>query len=85
MSEGEKFLQFVVQQMVDNPDEVHIEESLDERGVLLSLTVNPADLGRVIGRQGTTAKAIRTLLRALGMKNSARYNLKIVDNGKEAE
>ena len=53
---------------------------IDEKGVLLTLTVNPEDLGRVIGRRGSTAQSLRTLLRALGTKNSARYNLKVVNN-----
>lgn len=67
--------------MVDNPDDVQVERTVDEKGVLLELTVNPDDLGRVIGKQGSTAQSICTLLRALGTRNNARYNLKIVDNG----
>jgi predicted RNA-binding protein YlqC (UPF0109 family) len=58
-----------------------VERSVDEKGVLLELTVDPEDLGRVIGKRGATAQSLRTLLRALGTKNDARYNLKIVDNG----
>ena len=61
------------------PDAVSIERTIDEKGVLLELTVDPEDLGRVIGKRGGTAQSIRTLLRALGTKNDARYNLKIVD------
>jgi predicted RNA-binding protein YlqC (UPF0109 family) len=58
-----------------------VERRIDEKGVLLELTVDPEDLGRVIGKRGATAQSLRTLLRALGTKNDARYNLKIVDNG----
>ena len=80
------FVDFVVRQLVDNPSDVHIERSVDEKGVLLELTVNKADLGRVIGKHGATAQSIRTLLRALGTRNNARYNLKIVDvDEQEAE
>lgn len=77
----EQFIEYIVKTLVGNPDKVKIERSIDERGVLLQLHVDPEDLGRVIGRSGTTAKSIRTLLRALGIKNDARYNLKIVDDG----
>lgn len=75
----EQFIEFIVKALVGNPDKVKINRSIDERGVLLELYVDPEDLGRVIGRNGGTAKSIRTLLRALGVKNDARYNLKIVD------
>jgi len=64
---------------------VQIERTIDEKGVLIELTVNPEDLGRVIGKRGSSAQALRTLLRALGTKNDARYNLKIVDNGEPRE
>lgn len=77
------FLRFVVTQLVDYPDDITIDKTIDERGVLLELGVNPRDVGRVIGKQGVTAQAIRTLLRALGMRNEARYNLKIMDPRKE--
>lgn len=75
------FVEFVVKSLVSNPDAVTIERRIDEKGVLLELTVDPEDLGRVIGKRGATAQSLRTLLRALGTKNEARYNLKIVDNG----
>ena len=65
--------------------DVEVERQIDEKGVLLTLTVNPEDLGRVIGRRGATAQSLRTLLRALGTKNSARYNLKIVNNDNPEE
>lgn len=72
-----QFLEFVVKALVDNQDGVKIGRTVDEMGVLLTLSVDPADMGKVIGRQGNTAKAIRTLLRVVGMKNNARVNLKI--------
>lgn len=72
-----QFLEYVVKSLVDNPNDVKIDRTVDEMGVLLTLTVNPVDMGKVIGRMGNTAKAIRTLLRVVGMKNNARVNLKI--------
>ncbi len=77
----QEFVEFVVKSLVSKPDQVSIERRIDEKGVLLELTVDPEDLGRVIGKRGATAQSLRTLLRALGTKNDARYNLKIVDNG----
>jgi predicted RNA-binding protein YlqC (UPF0109 family) len=71
------FLEMLVKALVDHPDDVKIERKVDEMGVLLSLRVNQQDMGQVVGRQGSTAKAIRTLLRIVGMKNNARVNLKI--------
>ena len=76
----QQFVEYIVKSLVEHPDDVSVEREIDEKGVLLTLTVNPEDLGRVIGRRGGTAQSIRTLLRALGTKNSARYNLKIVNN-----
>ncbi len=82
MSEiDQQFLEYVVKSLVGNPEAVHIDRRVDDKGVLLELTVDPNDLGRVIGKRGVTAQSLRTLLRALGMKNDARYNLKIIDNG----
>lgn len=82
MSEiDQQFVEYVVKSLVSKPDAVHIDRRIDEKGVLLELTVDPEDLGRVIGKRGATAQSLRTLLRALGTKNDARYNLKIVDNG----
>lgn len=75
------YVEAIVKPIVDNPGDVKVERRVDEMGVLLSLEVNPADMGRVIGRQGRTAKAIRTLLRILGAKENARLNLKIVEPG----
>lgn len=77
----QQFIEFVVKSLVNNPDAVQVDRRVDEKGVLLELTVDPEDLGRVIGKRGATAQSLRTLLRALGTKNEARYNLKIVDNG----
>lgn len=77
----EQFVEYIVKSLVSNPDAVKVERTIDEKGVLLELTVDPEDLGRVIGKRGATAQSLRTLLRALGTKNDARYNLKIVDNG----
>jgi predicted RNA-binding protein YlqC (UPF0109 family) len=77
----QQFIEYVVKSLVNNPDAVQVERRIDEKGVLLELTVDPEDLGRVIGKRGGTAQSLRTLLRALGTKNDARYNLKIVDNG----
>ena len=71
------FLEYVVKSLVDNPDDVKVDRRVDEMGVLLSLKVNPANMGQVIGRNGNTAKALRTLLRVVGMKHNARVNLKI--------
>ena len=76
----QQFVEYVVKSLVENPDDVVVERLIDEKGVLLTLTVNPEDLGRVIGKRGGTAQSLRTLLRALGTKNDARYNLKIVNN-----
>ena len=76
-----QFVEYIVKSLVGNPDAVKIARTIDEKGVLLELTVDPEDLGRVIGKRGATAQSLRTLLRALGTKNDARYNLKIVDNG----
>lgn len=79
------FVEFIVKSLVGKPDNVHIERRIDEKGVLLELSVDPEDLGRVIGKRGATAQSIRTLLRALGTKNEARYNLKIIDTAEQDE
>jgi predicted RNA-binding protein YlqC (UPF0109 family) len=73
----QQFLEFLVKSIVDHPDDVKVERKIDEMGVLLSLRVNPKDMGQVVGREGSTAKAIRSLLRIVGVKNNARVNLKI--------
>ena len=81
----QQFVEYIVKSLVEHPDDVAVERLIDEKGVLLSLTVNPEDLGRVIGKRGVTAQSLRTLLRALGTKNDARYNLKIVNNDDQRE
>lgn len=77
MELDQQFLEQVVKAIVDNPDDVKSGRTVDEMGVLLTLDVNPDDMGKIIGRSGNTAKAIRTLLRVVGMKNESRVNLKI--------
>ena len=71
------FLENLVKELVDNPNDVKVDRRVDEMGVLLSLKVNPEDMGQIIGRQGSVARAIRTLVRVVGLKNHARVNLKI--------
>lgn len=77
MPADQEFLEFLVKSIVDHPDAVSVQRKVDEMGVLLSLRVHPQDMGQVVGRQGATAKAIRSLLRIVGIKNDARINLKI--------
>lgn len=81
----QQFVEYIVKSLVGHPDDVVVDRMIDEKGVLLSLTVNPEDLGRVIGKRGVTAQSLRTLLRALGTKNDARYNLKIVNNDEDRD
>lgn len=73
----QQFVETVVKALLDHPDEVRTERTVDEMGVLITLFINPADMGQIIGRSGRTARAIRTLLRIVGAKNHARVNLKI--------
>ncbi len=75
----QSFLEYVVKAIVDKPDAVEVKRSVDEMGVLLELKVDPEDMGKVIGKDGQTAKAIRILLRIIGAKNDARVNMKIVE------
>jgi len=77
MEKDKEFLEYIVKNLVDNPDKVVVDRTVDEMGVLLTLTVDPQDMGKIIGRSGNTAKAIRILLRIVGMKNNSRVNLKI--------
>ena len=72
-----EFLEFVVKALVDHPEEVKVDRNVDEMGVLLTLNINPEDMGYVIGRKGQNAKAIRTLLRIVGARNNSRVNMKI--------
>ena len=76
----QQFIEYIVKELVGHTDDVIVERRIDEKGVLLELTVNPEDLGRAIGKRGVTAQSLRTLLRALGTKIDARYNLKIINN-----
>ena len=73
----QEFLEYLVKSIVDHPDDVKVDRKVDEMGVLLSLKVHSQDMGQVVGRQGATAKSIRSLLRIVGIKHNARVNLKI--------
>ncbi len=75
--QDQEFLEYVVKSLVDNPSAVKVDRRVDEMGVLITLKIDPVDMGKIIGRDGNTAKAIRTLLRIVGLKNHARVNLKI--------
>ena len=75
--QDQEFLEYVVKALVDTPDAVKSDRKVDEMGVLITLKVDPNDMGKIIGRSGQTAKAIRSLLRVVGIKNNARVNLKI--------
>ncbi|HBU06832.1 MAG: KH domain-containing protein [Candidatus Magasanikiibacteriota bacterium] len=77
MDQDQIFLEYVIKAIVNNPDDVKVTRTVDERGVLLVLDINPSDMGYVIGRQGQTARSVRTLLKIVGAKNNARVNLKI--------
>jgi len=79
VEQDKQFLETIVKQIVGNPNDVIVDRTIDERGVLLTLKINPADMGYVIGRKGQTAQAIRTLLKIVGAKNNSRVNLKIFD------
>jgi uncharacterized protein len=77
MEKDQEFVEYIIKALVDNPADVRTDRTVDEMGVLITLHINPADMGQVIGRMGQTAKAVRTLLRVVGAKNKARVNLKI--------
>lgn len=79
VEQDKEFLEMVVKSIVNNPNDVVVDRTIDERGVLLTLKTNPADMGYVIGRKGQTAQSIRTLLKIIGAKNNSRVNLKIYD------
>ena len=79
MEADKQFLEMIVKSIVSHPNDVAVDRTVDERGVLLTLKINPADMGYVIGRKGQTAQAIRTLLKIVGAKNNSRVNLKIYD------
>ena len=78
-NKDQEFVEYIVRTIVGHPDDVRVERTIDERGVLLTLHINAADMGYVIGRQGQTARSIRTLLKIVGAKNNARVNLKIYE------
>ena len=79
MTIDQQFVEYIVKNLVENPEDVKVDRIIDEKGVLLTLSVNKEDLGRIIGRRGATAQSLRALLRALALKNNAHYNLKIND------
>jgi uncharacterized protein len=79
MEADQQFVEYVIKAIVNNPNDVRTERTVDERGVLITLFINPADMGYVIGRQGQTARSVRTLLRIVGAKSNARVNLKIYE------
>jgi len=78
-TKDQEFVEYVVKALVDYPDDVKVSRKIDEMGVLLELSVNPSDMGKVIGKDGKTAKSLRALLRVLGARENARINLKIVE------
>jgi predicted RNA-binding protein YlqC (UPF0109 family) len=82
MNTTQEFLDYVIKALVDHPTDVKINRTVDEMGVLLTLDLNPEDMGKIIGRKGATAKAIRTILRVVGVKNNERVNMKIVEPGR---
>jgi hypothetical protein len=79
MDKDQEFVEYIVKALVENPDKVKTNRKVDEMGVLVELSVDPIDMGKIIGKEGRTAKALRTLLRVLGAKNNARLNLKIAE------
>lgn len=83
MIEPKDYLEYIAKGLVENPDDVVVTRTVDDMGVLLTLEVNPADMGQIIGRQGATAKAMRTLIRVCGMKTQARVNVKISEPDKD--
>lgn len=85
MEKDQEFVEMVVKAIVDTPDKVKTERKVDEMGVLIELTVDPSDMGKIIGKEGRTAKSIRTLLRVLGAKERARVNLKIIEPESDRE
>lgn len=79
MEQDQQFVEYVLKAIVDNPDAVSVDRTVDEMGVLISVTVHPDDMGKIIGKAGQTAKAVRTLLKVVGAKNDARVNMKIIE------
>ena len=85
MTIDQQFVEYIVKNLVENPEDVKVGRTIDEKGVLLTLSVNKEDLGRIIGSRGANAQSLRALLRALALKNNAHYNLKISDNEEKNE
>lgn len=83
--QDKEFLEIIVKELVDKPEDVVIEREIDERGVLLTLKVNPEEMGKIIGKQGQTARSLRTLLRIIGNKNNSYVNLKVYEPEKEGQ
>jgi len=73
------FVEYVVKQLVEKPEQVKVSRSVDEMGILISLEVAIEDMGKIIGKNGQTAKSLRILLRVIGAKNNSRVNLKIIE------
>jgi len=84
MTRDQEFLEFLAKSIVGHPEDVRVDRKIDEMGVLLTLHVNPQDMGQVVGRKGATAQSIRSLLRIVGLKNNARVNLKIAEPERSA-
>lgn len=76
-SPDQEFVEYIVKSLVEHPDDVKIDRKVDEMGVLITVKLNPQDIGQIIGREGSIIRAIRTLVRVIGLKNRARINLKI--------
>jgi len=83
MEEDKKFVENILKLLVEYPSDVKVVRSVDEMGVLLTVSVNPYDMGKVIGKEGNTIKALRTLARTVGMKNQAKVNIKLLDPRKD--
>jgi len=81
MAKDQEFIEYVVKSLVNNPDDVTVDRQVDEMGTLLLLRVNQEDMGAIIGKEGSTIKAIRSLVRIIGLKNNARVNLKLEETG----
>jgi len=75
---GQEFVRTVLAALVDNPEDLTVRCAIDERGVFIEVSPHPDDLGRVIGKQGATIQALRTIMRAFGTKNDARYSVKVI-------
>lgn len=79
LQKDQAFVESVVKALVNHPEDVRTERTVDDRGVLITLHINQEDMGYIIGRQGQTARALRILLKTVGAKENARVNLKIYE------